>query len=678
MSRFHTLAYDPGQTRNVLRSRFRRNLPSRVFMSAPRQNPPEYKDEDVLAALLVADMQHNDELETFRRHYEEVRLNDDVGLPTFEDAISRGWFRIVWGRVRSSRLLLDFLRHRQPPYDSTLIGLLMWRYKAHVHVSKTSLGAEHEALVEFLTSEEGTRGIDTLSPQWIAARLWDRDPTVDIKIWARRWGFLGSPIFSASKAWDGVADSAQRFYEAAISALSDAGLVTWDEFNTAGEAVFLETGSMSWTTIRTADVSSNHLLGKYLRLQRHSRGYFRDIDDDEDLLALVDLLCVDGVEQFPAREPHVNILAVVKLAQRHPSVLMQLTLHVRRHPELLAELLLLPETTLLACYLVATWDEFGSGEREAMQELDRATRAIAFDDCMAVLAHVSRGGEVSAVELSELLTLLVGMSLRSNEEARYAENLSLQICALTPEQQEDVLRQLAGRAGQSVDDSDFVALLSLLSTVRIDVARQVAGDVARVYLRYMQNEDGFFEPTHITRAHAHVLWELVLGLPEEIVSRTLNPIDVKDLLTNLEGDEKERRIIHLCRAMRAHMRLLARGISSYQGTAPRELIEALARAIRSGAQRHDEKGRLPAFSRFYDVTFSLGGKHDKPITADLSEAIRSVHIPESRQRLVDELLNIDEPGVLAHLLVNLPEEYKHSVKRRSWRWSLRMPLSLGH
>lgn len=121
MIRFPTLAYDPGQTRNVLRSRFCRTLPSRVILSAPRENPPEFKDEDVLAVLLDSEMQYNDELEIFRSRYEEVRSTSDVGLPTFEEAIARGWFRIVWGRVHSPRLRCEFLRHRKPPYESTLI-----------------------------------------------------------------------------------------------------------------------------------------------------------------------------------------------------------------------------------------------------------------------------------------------------------------------------------------------------------------------------------------------------------------------------------------------------------------------------------------------------------------------------------------------------------------------------
>jgi putative ABC transport system substrate-binding protein len=50
------------------------------------------------------------------------------------------------------------------------------------------------------------------------------------------------------------------------------------------------------------------------------------------------------------------------------------------------------------------------------------------------------------------------------------------------------------------------------------------------------------------------------------------------------------------RSLRAHVRVLSRAVSGLQESSADELIDALIRAVRVGAVKHDEKGRVGAFA----------------------------------------------------------------------------------
>jgi hypothetical protein len=72
------------------------------------------------------------------------------------------------------------------------------------------------------------------SPEWVAARLWDRglsDPAMhsaELRSWIDRWRLLGRPSLVAHKVWSET--DADAFRESALAALeTEPGLSGWEE-----------------------------------------------------------------------------------------------------------------------------------------------------------------------------------------------------------------------------------------------------------------------------------------------------------------------------------------------------------------------------------------------------------------------------------------------------------------
>jgi hypothetical protein len=71
--------------------------------------------------------------------------------------------------------------------------------------------------------ERTPRDVGCQTPEWLAARLWDRpladstDPSASLRVWVDRWNQLGCPSLVPGLAWSETA--ANAFREAALNVL---------------------------------------------------------------------------------------------------------------------------------------------------------------------------------------------------------------------------------------------------------------------------------------------------------------------------------------------------------------------------------------------------------------------------------------------------------------------------
>ncbi|MDA8112852.1 MAG: hypothetical protein M0T83_10405, partial [Nitrospiraceae bacterium] len=233
--RFTSLNHAPSETRRLLMDRFSRFLPSQHSSFIPPITQNVLSDELMLRLLSNLRVAFNNDLEKTKNFYEVELLKYDGGL-SFDELISRGWIRIVWGRV-SAPFAISRTASSEPAGTMTaFLALLDKLYDQTYYL--TDLVKSDEDLGEICSAIE--RGelkphqIVCQSPEWVAARLWERslsdmpDHSEALRIWVDLWDLLGRPMLVPNKIWDETA--AKAFRDAVIGVLdSDPSLLGWDE-----------------------------------------------------------------------------------------------------------------------------------------------------------------------------------------------------------------------------------------------------------------------------------------------------------------------------------------------------------------------------------------------------------------------------------------------------------------
>src|SRR5260370_30360597 len=123
-----------------------------------------------------------------------------------------------------------------------------------------------------------------------------------------------------------------------------------------------------------------------------------------DLVGLIRLILsdVEGEDFSPA--PHVLAGRLIELALQRPEILVVLLFKVRWSPILLADLLLYPATSAMACSLIAQWPgPSGAWDRELRARDDHTTKAVASADACSVLGLFLARGSVQLDERAALV-----------------------------------------------------------------------------------------------------------------------------------------------------------------------------------------------------------------------------------------------------------------------------------
>jgi hypothetical protein len=314
-------------------------------------------------------------------------------------------------------------RARVKPGDNltALSTLLKKCFEETYALSGTARGrARLESLAASI--ERGDTAPDALrsqSPEWVAARLWDRalpastSHDVALRVWVDRWRLLGWPSLVAHETWSEAA--ANAFRDAALAVLAaEPNLASW-EATRAGfiRQISLRTSQRPENAARPVPALPATLLDRAvwlndLRLEGPIAGM---MSADQDIVGVIRLLLADVEKQQSCPAPHPLFKQLIELAVARPEILVVVLFRIRCSPALLADLLLYPATSALACWLIAEWPEpSGAWDRELRAQDDKTTKAMAFADAASILGDFLEQDSLPPVEAASLLGVLYKMA----------------------------------------------------------------------------------------------------------------------------------------------------------------------------------------------------------------------------------------------------------------------------
>jgi hypothetical protein len=679
MRRFSSMTYAPAETRRILRDRMARYLP--VQHSAPaRPNAGNLvRDELLLNLLLNLDIVFESDVDRARATY-EAALAPDSGEPSFDEVISAGWLRIVWGRVATPFEIDQRARATPAGTMTALVALLKKRFEESYVLGEAARGsADLSALVAAIERGDLSPGsLRSQDPKWVVARLWDRVVTgpgphsAKLHAWVDRWRLLGFPSLVPHEAWSET--SVDAFCETAMSVLeSEQSLVGWEETRSGFvRQMALRSGQPTESAERYVPpvpatvVDRAAWLGD-LRLEGVIAGA---MSANGDLVGLIRLILSDVEAEEFSPAPHALAGKLIALALQRPEIFVVVLFRLSWSPVLLADLLLYPATSALACSLIAPWPGMsGAWDQELRARDDQTTKVIAFADAVSVFGQFLEQGSAAPGEAASLLDFLhrTVKPVFGEEAATIDPMLAIlreEIASQSPVIQQAIFASLASKLPQAgLGTSTFAAALDI-----VDVG-ELAGavDPAPLISAYNDSIDGgayALSTNRINVSAATALVKLAMSAPDALRQQFFLPIDVKSRMAAASAPDANPFTVEdeIARSVRAHVRILCRAVSGFGESTPDDLADALIKAVHMGAVKHDEKGRVAAFSARFE-TDPFRGLRDRPIAADLAAALLALGNGH-RERLLAALLDIDEPAVLARLSVLAPLATRDRIARR--------------
>ena len=365
-------------------------------------------DEDLLRLLQDLHIDFASAIDHARHTYETASA-EIPDHPDLDPLIADGWMRVVWGRIAA-----PFTRLRVIDPAGPMAGLRTLMERRHDETFRFSPVISEDPHLAGLAQQiaeakELPAGTMCQTPEWVAAQLWDRayagstNLMAALRLWTDRWKVLGAPDLVPSKAWAPAA--ADAFRRTAIDVLeSIAGLPDWDRTREHMIASLTLSGSQPRVDIeRYIRPPPLTTAGRALWLgdNRLERPLMENLDASGDVAGLMRLLLADV--EFQELSPAPNPLAarLLPVIADRPDLLYSSLFTIERHPRLLADLLFCPQTSVLACLLIARWQGLhGAWDKELRSRDFQSAKAHAFADAVSVMGHFLREGTVSSAEVA--------------------------------------------------------------------------------------------------------------------------------------------------------------------------------------------------------------------------------------------------------------------------------------
>ena len=596
--------------------------------------------------------------------------------PEFEDLARRGYFRVVWGRAYMPFDVAQSIKN-SPAEDRTALKAFMATRFEQTY-SLTDAAKTRDDLTSTASAIENApdvlHNLTCNSPEWVAARLWDRvlvkgtDMAAALRTWIDRWRLLGSPSVIPGRIWDEAA--ATGFRETAMDVLgSELSLTGWNEMRTGLVNELSVIGhhmpadceafvpSVPTTLVDSAIWLSDRRLERQITWM---------IDAYQDLFGLLDLLLEDVRDQHLSSAPNKIAKRLFDLSIKSPHLLLGLLRRLRLHPVLLADLALYPPTSALACFLVEQWQPSGGAwDRDLRSRDDQTTKAMASADAIAVLGQFLETGSLLPDEVASLLTW-VHRAEATKADAQPGMLATLR--GVLTVQSTETLRKIAAflmrsMPGDGLGTPAFVACLDVIEVGRL--ADEVDSEVLIIgYAQSVARGEYSLSAEGVTAGGAASLLRAAMRSKSEIFKRFLYPIDVKLKLATDPEENPFTLADSIARSLRVHIRVLSRAIVGWtDGLVPSESVDALIAAVRSAALKHIEKGRVAAFSPMFEANGVSPALERRPIAADLGEAL-DVLVGDQRERLLAAIIETDEPMLLAKLLASAPRAVRDRIHGR--------------
>jgi hypothetical protein len=644
--RLPALEYSLFQVRTALRLRFRRlpyrTVADRLYLSE-ELTPP--LDMDVLRLLQAVVIIGRPPISQASLHYEELRDRSDNDLPTFQEVLNRGWIREIGGAATEATTLHEFFRHESIPFAQEFNEFVYRLREGAVQLNEDFDCGTAEQLKHYLLAPRSHSCPPFISAGWIAARLWDTSAQPNLQEWTRKWEILSHPRISPSHAWPDYVASA--FRAAVLNAVRSSGLPTWEEGDPMSAVRY-------YGDVRTGAGGSvePQLLAKHLLLYSpaHSGAWAYD---PAGLTALVGQLILELPHLEAGPVPSDTVSAIVDLAMTYPDVLSAVTGYLHQSPEALADFALYPPATALVCYLVATWNRDVSVDRDSRDGVQMSIQNELLHDCLAVLAHFLQQEQVAPEEYCQLIIAVNSLELISNQLSGVLPLLVEHLSTLPLDVGIAIRDSFIQRCSRKGSLREFAMMLRVIAAVESGVAKN-AELICKTYSQFFAEAAQLQDLFLIDGAGAASLLQVALTQPAAVRDEVLHPIDLRRCLER--GDSAWT----LSEAVRSHIRVLCRAIASYPEEIPDALVGALAKTIHAGACDRPSKGQVDAF--VIEINFSR--QHQPPITADLLAAMRRLSSPSQQKKVLNALLQVEEPIVLAQLSMRLPNPLKFELEQR--------------
>lgn len=677
MLRFPSFNYASSETRRTLRNRFASKL--HIIQQHRFLDPGLKVTPDELALRLLASLKisSNAEWPTAEVTYAEAKPS--AGEPqNLQALVNLGWLRRIWGCAKVGLDLRMAVQRAatgtMDAFNILLSGIHDQRYEADATLRSDLVLGDLVKAIE--AGRSGSPQIVTQTPEWIAARLWEKalsqgvTPNHALRLWVDLWGLLQYPSLVPEAVWS--AADAKAFREAALSAIAtEPGLRGWIETRD----LYVKQAALAHN-VTTAVIDSRFPLppdtlverALWTQSQPIEASACDSLDICGDLFGLVRLLLSDADAEDNSHAPHTVVAQIVDLAIDRAELFIDLLFQAQAYPRLLADLVIHPPSSGLACLLIAQWrSPAGAWDRDLVERDHQAGQAEAFVDAVSIFGEHLRIGKTNACEAAALLNWL----------HRRAGPMFIDGVAGADSLLATLRRELASCAGpillamtQSLDGpglrrgvgaSEFATVLDLSALGGIE-GEVDASTVVTAYADSIAT-GGYGLSAHRIGASSAAALASVAGRTQALRKQFLYPIDVCARLATETPQGNEFIIADsIGRSLRTHIRILCRAIIGGEVDGPVDLFDALVVAVRAGALQHKEKGRIPAFAPHFEKN-TAAPVPDRPLAADLAAAL--TFLDRQRQaNLLAAVLETDEPFILAQLLSRSPPNLHSAIEHR--------------
>lgn len=633
------------------------------------------EDEAILALFLNLSIHFKSSIKRARAIYNHHRPTKS-SEPRLNELIQKGWIQVVWGRISVSSEIARTVRETHAKSMTGFVSLLEKRFdKKYELIGPTIENSELAKIFDKLKRKTITLSdIGCQDPAWVAARLWDRtlpapeSATTALRVWVDRWIQLDCPILLPDSVW--CATAAQAFRDAAFSVLEgEHSLVNWEGMrsNLLQQYSLVNAQSQSdfedWVPIIPTTLVDRALWLEDPPIERPTTEL---LFQREDFSGLVRILLADVEAAHHGPAPHKTAKRLIKAAADRPFLLYVLLRHVQWRPVLLAELLLYPATSALACLLVAQWQSPSSAwDRELIRRDDRAAKLLAFADAASVLDWHLTKGSLDPSEAASLLAWFHGHARGGfHDDPDSRDSMLSTLRGVLAGQSQEVLRSMvttltSSRTNFGLGCAKFSAALDL-----VDIGG-MAHDIeptefVKGYVQSIAAGNHRLSADRISPSGATTLLVLADRTSTKLRENFLYPISMKDALP--AATSKFEREHTIARSLRIHIRVLSRAVSGWAETMPDDLVQGLCDAVRAGALSHEEKGRVAAFSPSFEAG-TWNAPVEPPIAGDIAAALNALDEPH-REKLLTAVLETDEPMVLAQMLLDSPHTIRERITQR--------------
>ncbi|MEM5345231.1 trypsin-like peptidase domain-containing protein [Paraburkholderia azotifigens] len=635
-----------------------------------------FDDELVLKFFQNLVVLSNDLPELARKIYEDAAKGSQEA-PTLDDLIDEGWVECGW---RCMSVPFDVARSAIDRNADRLVPFVAWLNVRHnsQYEFRTLPDADDKltALVKSVVDQGFPPShIACITPTWVAARRWDRDERHHagdpdfLFEWLRVWESLNYPKLVPSEAWG--EDARNHFITSALAVLeNDAKPLSWDDYRLRG---ILQTArarqvdraqAASWFPDIPAAFASKAewLVDKQMEPLRFENGAWSHAAN------LVSLLLAEVEYTDNAPTPHPIASRLLNLALKHPEVLSTMLFWVEQRPALLADMTLKPETAALACLLISKWRvTAGVWDRRLMVRDNELSRAEAFNDALSVLCQHAKSGQLASPEVAALLHGLHATASQPDDMGVLSSPMLVAFRSRLVEFSSEFLISMYD-ALLSGDYDTEVGLPAFSAALDVVNAGQLVSDVScsslvTAYIRSIREDNYRLSTTRISTETAAVLFDMSQRLDEANQRAFLYPLDIANRLSSISPDENHYIVKdNLVRALRAHLRVLARAIIGQRDEIPSGLVDALVEAVYSGAFANFERGRVEAFAVRFE-RHPTGGASDSGLALDFGRVLSRL-VEADGTRLLKEILLIDEPAFLAQLSRLAPPAMRPQIQER--------------